>query len=111
MLPKHNNTSTMRLLKRQKYYFDPAGQAGWSKALTALFPEPRFHDVIEAHGVEGYVGEDWQIRFKIVDGVPVTNGPRYSRLMKALWDAFGPIFDDYEVRLINNHTKQPVPMA
>ena len=79
--------------------------------MTALFPEPRFHDVIEAHGVEGYVGEDWQIRFKIVDGVPVTNGPRYSRLMKALWDAFGPIFDDYEVRLMNNHTKQPVPMA
>ena len=111
MLPKHNNTGTMRLLKRQKYYFDPAGQDGSSKALTALFPEPRFHDVIEAHGVEGYVGEDWQIRFKIVDGVPVTNGPRYSRLMKALWDAFGPIFDDYEVRLINNHTKQPVPMA
>ena len=108
MLPKHDNTSTMRLLKRQKYYFDPAGQDGWNKALTALFPEPLFHDVIEAHGLEGYVGEDWRIRFKIVDGVPVTDGPRYSRLNKALWDAFGPTFDDYEVRLMDNHTKQPV---
>ena len=113
MLPKHESTGTMRLLKRQKYYFDPAGQDpagqdGWGKALTALFPEPRFHDVIEAHGVEGYVGEDWRIRFKVVDDVPVTDGPRYSRLNKALWDAFGPTFDDYEVRLMNNYTKQPV---
>ena len=116
MLPKHESTGTIRLLKRQKYYFgpagqDPAGQDGWGKALTALFPEPRFHDVIEAHGLEGYVGEDWQIRFNIVDGVPVTDGPRYSRLNKALWDAFGPTFDDYEVRLMNNYTKQPVPIG
>ena len=111
MLPKHSSTGTMRLLKRQKYYFDPAGQDGWNKALTALFPEPLFHDVIEAHGVEGYVDDQWNIRFRSTGDTVVKDGPRYSRLQKSLWDAFGPTFDDYGVRLINKHTGQPVPVG
>jgi hypothetical protein len=115
MLPAHNSKKGKALFKRQKYFFksDANGksQDGWNQALTTLFPEPAFHDVIEAHGVEGYVDPDWNIRFKITDGTPVVDGPRYSRLQKALWDNFGPTFDDYGVKLINSYTGQAVPIS
>ena len=112
MIPKHSAVKSMAMLKRQKYCFKatPNSHEGWNKALTTLFPEPAFHDVIEAHGVEGYVNDQWEIRFRSVGDTALRDGPRYSRLMKALWDNFGPTFDDYGVRLTNNHTGQPVPI-
>jgi len=67
--------------------------------------------VIEAHGVEGHVDDQWNIRFRSVGATVVKDGPRYSRLQKSLWDAFGPTFDDYGVRLMNRHTGQPVPVG
>ena len=113
MIPKHSAVKSMAMLKRQKYCFKdtPNSHDGWNKALTTLFPEPAFHDVIEAHGVEGYVDDQWNIRFRSVGATVVKDGPRYSRLQKSLWDAFGPTFDDYGVRLINKHTGQPVPVG
>ena len=112
MQPKHNATKSMGMLKRQKYFFEdsPASLDGWNKALTTLFPEPAFHDVIEKHDLTGYVDEQWNIRFRSVGDTIVKDGPRYSRLQKALWDNFGPTFDDYGVQLINRHTGQPVPI-
>ena len=112
MLPTHNAKTSMGMLKRQKYYFavGPASLDGWNQALTTLFPEPAFHDVIEKHDLEGYVNSQWGIRFRSVGDTIVTDGPRYSRLQKALWDNFGPTFDDYGVQLINKHTGQPVPV-
>ena len=113
MRPIHNSTKSMRMLKRQKYFFEatPSSQDGWNQALTTLFPEPAFHDVIEAHGLEGYVDDQWNIRFRSVGDSVVKDGPRYARLQKSLWDAFGPTFDDYGVRLMNRHTGQPVPVG
>ena len=113
MIPKHNATKSMGMLKRQKYFFEdsPASLDGWNKALTTLFPEPTFHDVIEAHGVEGYVDSQWRIRFRSVGDSALRDGPRYSRLMKAIWDNFGPTLDDYGVQLSNKHTGQPVPVG
>ena len=112
MIPKHSAVKSMAMLKRQKYCFkaDPTSRSGWNQALPTLFPEPAFHDVIEAHGVEGYVDDQCEIRFRSVWDTALRDGPRYSRLMKALWDNFGPTFDDYGVRLTNNHTGQPVPI-
>ena len=112
MQPTHNAVNSMGMLKRQKYFFEvsPASLAGWNQALTTLFPEPTFHDVIEAHGVEGYVDDKWGIRFRSVSDAALRDGPRYSRLMKAIWDNFGPTLDDYGVQLINNHTGQAVPV-
>ena len=113
MIPTHNSTKGMGMLKRQKYFFELSSTsiAAWNQALTTLFPEPAFHDVIEAHGLEGYVDDQWNIRFRSVGDTAVKDGPRYSRLQKSLWDAFGPTFDDYGVRLINKHTGQPVPVG
>ena len=113
MIPRHSATNDMEILKRQKYFFKatPSSQDGWSQALTTLFPEPAFHDVIEAHGVEGYVDDQWGIRFRSVNDSALRDGPRYSRLMKAIWDNFGPTLDEFGVRLINKHTGQPVPIA
>ena len=112
MIPTHKAKDSMAMLKRQKYFFEvsPTSLDGWNQALTTLFPEPTFHDVIEAHGVEGYVDDQWGIRFRSVSDSALRDGPRYSRLMKAIWDNFGPTFDDYGVQLINNHTGQPVPI-
>ena len=112
MIPTHKAKDSMAMLKRQKYFFEvsPTSLDGWNQALTTLFPEPTFHDVIEAHGVEGYVDDRWGIRFRSMGDSLLGSGPRYSRLMKAIWDNFGPTFDDYGVRLINKHTGQPVPV-
>ena len=112
MIPKHSAAESMKILKRQKYCFKatPNSHDGWNKALTTLFTEPAFHDVIDALGVEWYGDSQWRIRFRSVGDSTLRDGPRYSRLMKALWDNFGPTFDDYGVRLTNNHTGQPVPI-
>ena len=113
MLPRSKSKKTMPFFKRQKYYFtgcDGDGCAGWNLALETLFPEPAFHTVIEAHGMEGYLDSDWTIRFKVTDGIPVSNGPRYSRMCKALWDSFGPLFDECGIKLVDRHTRQAVPI-
>ena len=102
--------------KRQKYafpinrYIEPEKQQNWDKILTILFPEPRFHDLIEAHGIEGYVAYDWSIKFRPLDDLPLSNGPRYSRLCKALWDEFGPLFDEFGIQLLNRYTNEFVPI-
>ena len=71
MRPTHNSTKSMGMLKRQKYFFEVSATsiAAWNQALTTLFPEPAFHDVIEAHGVEGYVDDQWNIRFHSLAGM------------------------------------------
>ena len=113
MLPQHRVTATMGMLPRQKYFFitdNPADQTGWNLALSTLFPEPAFHSVIESHGIKGVLASDWTITFQATDGVSHRNGPRYSRLCKALWDSFGPLFDECGVRLVNHHSGQAVPI-
>jgi hypothetical protein len=115
MQPKHDVSTTMGFLKRQKYYFAPSDwsdwKIGWNLALTTLFPEPEFHTIIESHGIQGCLESDWAIKFKATDGGSIRrDGPRYSRLCKSLWDAFGPLFDEYGVKLMNRYTGQPVPI-
>ena len=112
MQPTHTSKHAIALFKRQKYFFKSTddNHDDWNKVISILFPEPKFHDVIEAHGVEASIKDDWSISFQSVNATILRNGPRYSRLQKALWDNFGPLFDEYGIQLVNSHTWEPVPV-
>lgn len=113
MLPKHKTSNSLSLFSRQKYFFpqdDPKQIEAWDKVITILFQEMKFHDLLEKHGIEGWLNDAWEIKFRRSNNMPFKIGPAYSRLMKALWDNFFPLFDEYGLCLKNHHTDEKVPM-
>lgn len=95
----------MGMLSRQKYAFpnDPRdGSEAWDRVLEILCEDMAFHELMAKFDLKVILNPDWKITFKNTGGK--VDGPRYSRVMKALWDNFKPLFEDYGLRLKNRHT-------
>ena len=88
---------------RQKYFFPhegPDGLRAWYKVLEVLCDDERFHEVLAKHGITVVLHPDWRITFEWGGKV---DGPRYSRLLKAMWDNFQATFQDFGMCLKNRY--------
>lgn len=100
----HYDGGTTRIFTKQKYYFPTTegSEANFSKVMEILCEDLAFHDLAAKHHFTVILNPDWKITFKNIGNK--VDGPRYSRIMKALWDRFKPLFEDYGLRLKNNYT-------
>jgi hypothetical protein len=106
----HYDGGTTRIFSKQKYYFPSAKGDGsedsFSKVMEILCEDLSFHDLAAKHHFTVILNPDWKITFK--NHGSKVDGPRYSRIMKALWDNFKAVFEDYGLRLKNNYTGEMV---
>lgn len=101
----HYDSGGVGLYRKQKYSFPITREntEDWGRAIEILCEDLDFHELLAKHGLKVMIGTDWHIYFKNTWDGKVT-GPRYSRLMKAIWDNFRAVLDDYSLRLKNNLT-------
>ena len=89
-------------LSRQKYRFQITSNVNtlddWANALEILCEDLDFHELIAVHGIKVILNPDGHITFKNT-GESQVDGPRYSRVMRALWNAYKPLFHDYNCQL------------
>lgn len=100
-------TKSKPMLARQKYAFpikDFDGNRSWERIIEILCEDVEFHELLAKHNIKVMIESDWHIRFQNTGGA--VDGPRYSRVMKALWDRFKPLFSDYGLVLRNNYTQE-----
>ena len=106
--PVYRDTQTMPLYSKQKYSFpgSPVLINEWGRVMEILCEDLAFHELLAKHQMSAVINPDWSIRFRN-DGGKIT-GPRYSRVMKAMWDQYHATFQDYGIQLQNNYTGQLV---
>ena len=109
--PRYAGPKTMRKLSRQKYLFPSSSKdtdtlESWAKVIEILCEDLAFHEVLARHDMKVMIGTDWAISFKNTGAK--LDGPRMSRVMKALWDSFKGTFEDYGIRLKNTYTGEMV---
>jgi len=78
-------------------------QENWNKVINILLDDETFQQLLSEHEVSCIVYPNWEVKFETAWADRPNFGIRYSKLVKAIWDAHYQTFEDYGLHLEDSH--------
>tara|TARA_R110002020_G_scaffold124118_7_gene280991 strand:+ start:716 stop:1048 length:333 start_codon:yes stop_codon:yes gene_type:complete len=92
----------------QRYYISgttEGWQENWKIIVNTLLDDLEFHELLLQYQTTAIVNPDLSVTFKAPWIHTVYKGQEYSKLIKALWDKYHTIFQDYGLELYDLRTE------